>query len=465
MDQVRIRLLLTKGLLRHLFPNKAGTGQSWLAIAIALIATIVFLCNTVITETRRYKYDFAGNYVAWYAAQHRLALYDPLIGRQGGPSPYLNDLARQAGVPGEVPHFVYSPAFAAPACLFPALSYRRAELIAVWSSAIAWLACVGGLTYRLLSPHYLAAAGLFALATLYPPMLFTVNIGQGNIYIFLALVTMVWCLHRNHKVTAGIAIGLAMVWKMHLSLFLLYFLVTRRWTTALSAIITVLSLVVFSLVTLGIEPWDIYLHDVFPTTLGGMAYIANQSLAGVVARFFTTDAQLLFTDALIKSSSLSLLSKAFSGLLIGITSWQVFKSRRHTTAALQASAVILCLLLASPVAFIHHFVWCYLPIVVLWSSLLCDDSKVSVYQAVPLTLGTLMLFLPWTTFFQLFLGHNGWPRILACNTFMGAFLLWLAALSTMRSLRSRQLDRQSVSTENDGPGSQQRLNDSTIRVT
>lgn len=314
----------------------------------------------------------------------------------------------------------------------PPLSYRSAELLMVWSAGLIWLVAVAFLVRFFLPTQPLAGAGLFALATIFPPTLFTLSLGQVNIYIFLMVLLMVGSLIKRWDSLAGILLGLSIISKTHLGLFVLYFLVKRRTKATLAAIITLAALVVFSIATLGLSPWRTYLNSILPAALGGMVYIANQSCPGVLARIFISDPQLLFTDSLLPSgTTLYLFTKAAALLIVAATLWVVAPARGPRRIATEASAIILALLLATPVANLHHFVWVYLPLAVLWSALLQGNRDR--FQAVLLSLGTILLFLPWPTFFGLFLGHCGWPRLFACNTFLGTLLLWIAALRLIRS--------------------------------
>ena len=96
---------MNKTALENNFPADRGfQGKGWLALTIVLAATIGFIANTIIAESRRYKYDFAAYYTIWYAARHRLPLYDPLAGQQSGGNSHLSQVAQQAGIPGKFPH-------------------------------------------------------------------------------------------------------------------------------------------------------------------------------------------------------------------------------------------------------------------------------------------------------------------------------------------------------------------------
>ena len=404
------------------------------ALALVLAGTIAFVGNTVIPESTRFKYDFACFYTAWYAAQTGLDFYDPLFGQKSGDSPLMTDIAQQAGVPLPVPQYAYSPAFAALGLLLPLPSYRTAEVAWVWVNAFLWLGCIGLLIQSAVASHALAGAGLFLAATFFPPADFTLQLGQLNTIVLVLIVLTLWALRWRHDAFAGAMIGLAMLSKTHVGFFWVYFLFRRRWQAATSTVITLGVAALFSLVALGEQPWKTYVNNVLPMASQGFAYIANQSVHAVLARTTITDPALLFSDGLIPAGApVTSLGRCAALLILVVTLAVVMRSGSKASLSLEVSAVTLALLLAAPVATIHHFTWAYLPIVILCGRLLTQDIAWRRSCGILLVTGIGLLFIPWPLFFSMFLGHAGWIRLLACNTFAGALSLWLISLMLIRA--------------------------------
>ncbi len=187
----------------------------------------------------------------------------------------------------------------------------------------------------------------------------------------------------------------------------------------------------------------IYLHKILPLASSGFAYSANQSTQGFVTRLFFSDPNLLFTDTLLPAGTFpAVLAKVISLVLIAAALGLLFwKRRTEKPLALEISLIILTLLLASPVATIHHFTWAFLPLIVLWSTLLSHPAAFRPWPAISLCLATLLLSLPWPWFFQLFLGHTNCLRMAACNSFLAALLLWVVNLRLIYQTTASQTQK------------------------
>lgn len=408
-----------------------------LAGTIILVAALHFIGDTLLSETHRFKYDFAMWYTVWYAAQHDLPFYDPIKGNLLGDSPYLSHVAQEAGIPRPVPYFVYSPAFALIGRVLPLPSYRTAELMMVWTSGLIWLFTAVGMT-RLLPPdNPLARAGVFAVATIFPPALMTLSLGQPNIVITALALLIAWGLIRGYELWPGLLVGLIMLAKPHFGLFLLYFLIKRRWADTIAALVLLLGLCVTSAVVFDFGPWIIYLNNILPAGAGGMAYIANQSVHGVLMRLFINDPNILFTDALLAPNTWpSFLSSLASIILISLALYKIWRSGSKMPTLPEISLILLTLLLATRVATIHHFTWAFFSIIILWRQILIHGTSSNLYRwRIPLLMGTVLLFIPVTLFFTLFLGHPLVARILAWPTFGGALVLWSLNIYSLKQHR------------------------------
>jgi hypothetical protein len=401
-----------------------------LALVIVVASSAFFVCGPVIEQTKIGKYDFASNYVALYAAKNKIPFYDPVVCPQGAKSEILSKLARHIGIPHDVDQYLYSPAFAVIGCLLPTVPYNSAKTINVWIIGLVWLIGNIILIWSLLPEHRLAGAIFVGLATIFPPALFGVYLGQLSMYVYALILLTLLALRKQAYTLAGIFTALAMLCKTHVGLFLLYFLVKRKWAVLISALCTLLFFVGLSVAFFGFDPWVIYVAKILPKCLSGMAYYGNQSVHGFLARLFIDDPRVIFSATILPSSAwLSILSAVVSFSIIGTTIWHIVKVKANSPI-MELSCIVLALLLANRVAFIHHFVWAYFSIIYLWSYFLREKVFNTAIGIVLIT-GTALLFLPWHTFFHLFIVLE-WPRQLGCNTFFGTLLLWFVNLWIIR---------------------------------
>lgn len=200
--------------------------------------------------------------------------------------------------------------------------------------------------------RWFALAVAMCLAAAYEPMRETVNFGQVNM-LLLALVAadLLWLVAAGSPVPdryrryAGIGIGLATAIKLTPGIFLVYLLVTRRWRAAVTASATA---TVATLVAAAIAPdasREFWTQALWNTDrVGSLAFISNQSLRGVLARF----------DPLHPSTAAWLALVTVTMLVWAWRSW-VAVDRGDEMAGLALTGVVGCLV--SPVTWVHHLVW------------------------------------------------------------------------------------------------------------
>jgi hypothetical protein len=296
-----------------------------------------------------------------------------------------------------------------------------------------WIFAITALAWPALRDRPLEAASLFALATLYPPFLFTLHLGQLNAHVMLGLVIVAWSLKQRWEVLAGVVIALAMLAKPHIGLMLPVFLITRHYRATVSCITTLFVLSIASIAAFGIEPWIVYIHDVLPQTARGLAYIANQSGPGVLSRLSVNDTELLFTPHLLTGQEgTPLLTKLFSLSVVSFSLWMIWRAKSAISIGLLLSTTVLTLLVASPVSTIHHYTWAYFAIVTLWLDKHTQQHFVGWSGKLSVLMAMVLLFIPWGLFFRTFLGRIELSRIAACNYLVGAMLLWGVCLFALQ---------------------------------
>jgi alpha-1,2-mannosyltransferase len=140
---------------------------------------------------------------------------------------------------------------------------------------------------------------------------------------------------------AGMGIGLATAIKLTPGVFLLYLLVTRQWRAAAVATGTAAAATVGVAVLAPDASREFWTAALFDTNrVGNLAYVANQSLQGVVARW----------DPAYPSRLAWLVA-----VLLVVVLWVRRCRVADRPAALATTGALGCLI--SPVTWTHHLIW------------------------------------------------------------------------------------------------------------
>jgi alpha-1,2-mannosyltransferase len=181
-------------------------------------------------------------------------------------------------------------------------------------------------------------------ALLLEPVRSTLTYGQINA-LLMALVT-VDCLARAPRWPRGIGVGIAAAVKLTPAVFLLFFLLRRDVRSAARA---ALSFAACTAAAFALAPHDSlrYWTQVAyePARIGGIAYAANQSILGTLARLGLTNPVRTWLWV-----ALCLLVAA-----LAVTGMRGALKSGHVTHALLLNAA--AGLLISPISWSHHWVW------------------------------------------------------------------------------------------------------------
>lgn len=176
------------------------------------------------------------------------------------------------------------------------------------------------------------------------------TIGYGQINTFLMALVIIDLLPadpgRRRRIPGGLLIGIAAAVKLTPALFVLLLLILGRKKPAITAMIT---FVVLTAIGTALQPAATitYIKSLIggDTHTSGPLYVGNQSLLGVVLRFFgetTTNSHL----GLVLSFLVAVLAA-----VVGAYWW------RQGAHVLAIGLVGLGTNLASPLSWTHHFVW------------------------------------------------------------------------------------------------------------
>jgi alpha-1,2-mannosyltransferase len=248
--------------------------------------------------------------------------------------------------------FTYPP-FAAllaiPLALVPfaAAGWLWTGLQVLATTAIVWYA-----GYRLI--HRAGPWLPLALAVLTAPMLWLhpvsdgIRFGQVNAFIVLACLMDLREPRPGvlRRVPRGVLVGLAMAVKLTPGVFVVHFLVTRRWREAATAVGTAVAVTVGMWVLMphaSFAFWGGALQD--PARLGPNMGTSNQSLRGLLLRIGP------------EGMPGTLLWLACVAAVGGFGFWLARRLFQQGDSIGEVAAVGLMACLLSPVAWIHHFHW------------------------------------------------------------------------------------------------------------
>jgi alpha-1,2-mannosyltransferase len=248
-------------------------------------------------------------------------------------------------LPGPL-QFLYPP--------FAAVLSVPLALLPGWLVQVGWT--VAGVLALLAVLHRCGLSGwvlsLVGSAAIYlvEPVSETLAFGQLGIFlvalVFLDLAPGPRVLPRR-LLPAGALTAVAAAVKLTPAIFVVYLLVARRWRAALVAVVTGLAVTLASAVVApqrSLEFWGRLAHG--DTGLGGsIIYYTNQSVMADVVRIFGL------------GPSPALAGLALSGLLALVGVWAALLWHRLGDVRLALSLCGVAGLLASPVSWLHHFVW------------------------------------------------------------------------------------------------------------
>lgn len=323
--------------------------------------------------------------------------------------------------------FTYSPFAAAVFTPLAALPEAAAAILLTAASVIALARCTQliGHAVRIRNAHRNL---MLYSAFLLEPVVSTLSFGQINMILMWLVLED---LHRPGRRGSGLAIGLAAGIKVVPGIWIVFLVLDGRFRAARTAAGTTAGTAVLGwLVLPGSSAAFWFGGALDPERTGGIGYLANQSITGLVARFAdpaTARAHWHLTTALV--------------VLVGSTvALRCIRSGRPGESMV---AMALTGLLASPISWSHHWVW-VLPII----GLMLGSGRTllaSMWVAVAVC---------WTIWWAPAAEHRehhwSWWQQLCGNAYALLGLLTVATLCTSR--RTRQLRPRRVPSADRRPG-------------
>ena len=316
-----------------------------------------------------------------YASYH----YAAVAAREGGDPYDTPALARRARVDGRVlplnPYF-YPPPFLCLVAWSPYTSLDAAYRIWFWISEVAAVFALGAAVAltRPLGPQAPAVAVLaMALCSAFADNL---RMGQANLVVLAVTLAGLWAARTGRVgIGAGALLGVACLWKMSPALFVLHWLVQRRYAPVAAALVAAF---VASLATLPIldlaHQWTFY-----GSVLPGFGTGDYNGLIVPITLFGNHSIPNLYAQAFPGNGALGQFARLLSTVTaVGFVAGTMFAFRTAADEAQRVAQIagIAVLMLLIPVyTYEHHLVWA-LPAVVV-GALALLEGRLPRWVAVP----------------------------------------------------------------------------------
>jgi hypothetical protein len=293
--------------------------------------------------------------------------------------------------------FMYPPSCALLVALPAALGKPAFIFILALLNSVAWAFCIY-LSVRIATenfPRLRTAIALLPSLILLVYIWSSYHLGQPSLVLLALMLAAFLCLRRNRQITAGVLIAVAAAIKAFPLLALLYLVYRRYWLAAISLVVTLaLLLLVLPLPFRGpsqtmrdFQSWRRGMlryeeKGIAQRQLRGYSW-KNQSIFGLANRMLrqvSADESIppVYANfANLNWRTVNVIIVAIA-LLTGLSYVLVMPRRRRTeTDALEFSALLILILLFTPLAFGYLFVWLMLPLAVLINRVFRADDPIA----------------------------------------------------------------------------------------
>ncbi|HLJ82483.1 MAG TPA: glycosyltransferase family 87 protein, partial [Ktedonobacterales bacterium] len=223
-------------------------------------------------------------------------------------------------------------------------------------------------------------APLVALATAawlclsFTPATQTMLLGQINFLVLLPLVLIPWLTRRGHERWVGVMVALAAMLKFTPAILIVYLLLRRRWEATISGVVALAALALVTIAIVGPGTFLAMLPQALHVGAGdaglghnqalfapALTALASTSVAGaaqLAVKVLLVVLALAFGHVLFHGAPYIFFGRdaGASGSSVGASGGRPEEQRNTSESA--AYAVALCaMLLLSPTAWVHHYVW------------------------------------------------------------------------------------------------------------
>ncbi len=271
------------------------------------------------------------------------------------------------------------------------------------------------------------------------PVAMTFSYGQINLLLALLVLADLTGEHTlwGHAIPRGVLTGIAAALKLTPLIFVPLLFATKQARAGYVALTTFLGCGIVMLGVAPAESWSYWTKYAFDASrVGGVVYIANQSLRSAIVRF----AHAHVSDHLLV---LVVLVAGVAGLAVAVWAY------RSSSALL---GIVLCAatgLLVSPITWGHHLVW-IVPVVV-WLALAPDRPAFGRVWA-----GVAALLFWYGPIWRVPYGsgrelHDSFAQLTVGNSYTIAMVLFVVGMAVMLLLRRSRLRRPGRTSSHQSP--------------
>lgn len=243
--------------------------------------------------------------------------------------------------------FTYPPLAAMLSIPLAVLPYTVGLVLWTLGSVVLLWWCIG-IVLRHAAPLLIDADRRTLATWLLPLALLTESVREtlafGQINIVLMALVLADTLTRRTRLPRGVLIGFAAAIKLTPAVFILVFLVRRRWRDAAVTFVSGVGFTLLAALLSWGNSWTYWFGTLADTgRIGGEAYASNQSIRGVLTRLAEPGER---ADSLL-----------WLGLILvalGLIVWAMWRAETMLATVLLASTVAL---VCSPISWSHHWVW------------------------------------------------------------------------------------------------------------
>ena len=192
------------------------------------------------------------------------------------------------------------------------------------------------------------------IALTFYPLMMSFRLGQIQtlITLLVALSFLAW--HWNHRVTAGVLMGLCALIKPQWGLIIVWAALRKEWRFAAACAVMVASVTLLTTIVYGFGNQIDYLHVLSFMGKHGEGYYPNQSLNGLLNRLFFNGNNLVWEGHEFAPYDARVYWPTFLSALFILGAALVWRRNEQPTVY-DFALMTLSLTMASPIAWEHHY--------------------------------------------------------------------------------------------------------------
>lgn len=308
---------------------------------------------------------------------------------------------------------------------FIPLSFLPYEIAAKLWIILSIAAVIGSiiLINRIYRISFFSPLSLFLCALVFIafPTKFTFGMGQINAMILLFTTLLWFYLNKKDDIKSGISFAFPVMLKFFPLLFVLYFLLLRKWKLLFTLIGSILALIAVSLIFVSLDVHIYFAQVLLPDLLRswkGDYY--NQSFTGFLMRDVV--------DESIRQQLRVVIPIVFLVISFGIILHHRIKD--VTRINLEISLLIIVSLLINNFSWQHHFVLLVLPFFIMVYTIKdhLKDQRLYIFLSLSYALIAINFVYP-----------NTLPSLLQSHVFFGGLLLWFINLYMLYKLKRSKI--------------------------